>query len=582
MKFNLSNLHFTIFPKLVAAFLIVMIPMYALSQHMNEQGADSVREELSKSLQSQVHFYISQLEMELDRIIKLQREFVNDEDLISLSLAAAGLSDYERTQAIKRLQRRLNIIKSSSNIIKEVSAHIPAIQRTISTSELIKGIPEQEFKILQTIAERPGSPIIYWKGRLFLSEPFPNPPVTGKKQPLFILGIELSTGNMLRTLENFSNYQSGGAALINTDWLIVNDRDRQIVSDAVSRLRNEQMNQSANGLITVQTDERSYLATYEASPLIDTTLLIFVPEEQVLGKLQTYRNRFWILSAISVFIILVFSYWIYRLIHRPLRHLIHAFRKVEKGNLDIVIHHRSRDEFNYLYKHFNFMVQRLNILIKEIYEQKLRAQRSELKQLQSQINPHFLYNSFFALKRMARNHDTENVERFANHLEKYFQFITRNRQDEIPLEAEVNHARAYTEIQNVRFSNRIKVEFQELPEGIRNVRVPRLILQPLIENAFQHGLEQKVTEGKLLVGFMEDGQNLFIYVEDNGEHLKDEDIQKLQKSLQAVDEDMESTALINIHRRLKLKFGAPSGISLMKGKWGGLRVNMRIPLKGEK
>ncbi|GJM75129.1 hypothetical protein HMSSN036_73450 [Paenibacillus macerans] len=103
------------------------------------------------------------------------------------------------------------------------------------------------------------------------------------------------------------------------------------------------------------------------------------------------------------------------------------------------------------------------------------AQRAELKQLQSQINPHFLYNSFFILNTMAKTGDTERIEQFTTLLGEYFEFVTRNASDLVALEQEIHHARMYAEIQELRFSRRIQVRFDTLPDELRSIPVPRLI-----------------------------------------------------------------------------------------------------------
>ena len=163
------------------------------------------------------------------------------------------------------------------------------------------------------------------------------------------------------------------------------------------------------------------------------------------------------------------------------------------------------------------MVKELKTLIEQSYKQKILVQRAEMKQLQSQINPHFLYNSFFILNTMARTEDYENIEKFTEQLGRYFQFITRSAADEVPLEKEVEHARVYTEIQAMRYSNRIKAYFEELPEEFWGIVVPRLILQPIIENAFEHGLGMVKKNGILTVSFEKLQNGLHIIIENNGE-----------------------------------------------------------------
>ena len=141
-----------------------------------------------------------------------------------------------------------------------------------------------------------------------------------------------------------------------------------------------------------------------------------------------------------------------------MKKLVSAFKRVETGELKFSIQHNASDEFQYLYTRFNAMLEYINNLIDQVYTQKIMSQKAELKQLQSQINPHFLFNSFFILQRMIQSEDKENAINFCGFLGQYFQYVTRNSIDEMPFYKEVQHARNYLEIQAIRFSN-IYIEF---------------------------------------------------------------------------------------------------------------------------
>src|SRR5690606_36680981 len=142
-------------------------------------------------------------------------------------------------------------------------------------------------------------------------------------------------------------------------------------------------------------------------------------------------------------------------------------------------------------------IKRLRTLIDQDYKQKRMMQKSELKQLQSQINPHFLYDSFFILNSLAKIGDVERIEQFTIMLGEYFRFITRNGNGLVSLSEEAKHTRVYTSIQELRISTRIKVGFEELPKQMENIKALLLILLPIIENAYEHSLENTVEDGLL-------------------------------------------------------------------------------------
>lgn len=195
-----------------------------------------------------------------------------------------------------------------------------------------------------------------------------------------------------------------------------------------------------------------------------------------------------------------YSYTTYRLVKNPINKIVESFRRLEQGALDVNIQFKASDEFNYLYEEFNTMVDCLNTLIDNNYKQQIYIQKAELKQLQSQINPHFLYNSYFILRRMILDRDFENAENLSNYLGTYFQYITRNVMEGVTLQKEMEHAISYARIQQMRFSERMAVEFGEVPPKYRNLIVPRLIMQPILENSIEHGLNRSAKEG-LFVSF---------------------------------------------------------------------------------
>ncbi|HEY5587137.1 MAG TPA: histidine kinase [Ruminiclostridium sp.] len=225
------------------------------------------------------------------------------------------------------------------------------------------------------------------------------------------------------------------------------------------------------------------------------------------------------------------------------------------------------------------MCQKLSTLIQQVYEEKLNAKSAELKQLQYQINPHFLYNCFFLTYRMAMMHDEDGVIKLTKHLGNYYQFVTRSSSDDVPLIKELNHVKEYIEIQSVRFNNRIFVKIEELPKVFDNLLVPRLILQPVIENAYSHGLKNKVKNGIINISFSQKKNVFSISVEDNGNELTSEILMALEDKLLFIDNSDEITGLLNVQRRLKIKYGELGGISVSRGELGGLKITEKIILE---
>ncbi len=575
-----THRRFSIFNKLVIAFLVVISPLYMLGAYINDKGSQAVRSEITKSLNQQARFYLMSLEQEFERMTVLQREFMNDEDLESLSMMSERMSNYERLAAMKRLHARLSLIKTSSMYISAARAHIPPVARTISSDRLVDPLNQIQIDQMKEDAYQSAPPFIYRGDHLYIREYYPTPFHLGKQNPAFILELEISVSALRRYLQQLPGHNEGGAVLIHENGMIASDPDHALHAGIPGVMEDGPVSTSA---ITQSLNDKQYLTITMDSPGLNASMLVYVPERQITGPIQKYRIYMLLISVISLITLIVFAYWIYRIIHRPLRKMVGAFRKVEAGVMQVEIKHDSHDEFQYLYERFNNMAAHLNTLIYEVYEQRIHLQQSELKQLQSQINPHFLYNSFYLLYRMTKAQDYENSVRFTKYLGDYFQYITRNGKEEVRLEEELHHVRTYTEIQSIRYRHRIDVEFEEVAEQYRSLIVPRLILQPIVENAYQHGFFHETENSRLVIRIEESISAagvllLHVMVEDNGIGLKEEDLLKWSQLKQDPPAD-EVTGMLNVHRRLRLKYGEAAGLTVENIQPSGLRVTMTIPIK---
>lgn len=577
MKIGKLHMYNSIFSRLVITFLMIMIPIYMLGIYIYNWGLSTMKSEISKSTISQVSFYLEGLEKEIDRIKILQYDCLNDEYLDKLAIRWEIMGTYQEIECMRQLQQRLVTIKNSSIYIRNVSVHILPIRKTISSNSGVDDIDMEGFLKIRVPLGIKGAQIVSYKGGLYLTTLQQN---TGSYEPLYMIEIELNQDTLKQALAQFNTYRNSGSLLISriSKDIIMNQSDSGNPISVKSFLPylNEDGN---NGMEYSKINNKGYYIVFSKSEYLNMVLLKYIPEEFILKPLQSFYIWVWVFTFAAVGIFLIYFFSTYKFMHKPLLELVESFQKVEKGDLQVFINHDSKNEFGYLYKRFNDMVKNLNMLIDQVYKQRILMQRAELKHLQSQINPHFLYNGFFMISTMARIGD-ENLVPFTKYLGEYFRFVTRNSSDDIPLLEEINHAKVYTEIQLMRFSKRVQIQFEECPEKYHKLSVPRLILQPIIENAFEHGIERKKSNGIVSIRFEEVENGLNIFVEDNGNNITDEGLNQLQNTLEIHGEVMETTGIINIHRRIRLVFGDESGLQVSRSELGGLKVLLKIILPG--
>ncbi|CAN7632845.1 sensor histidine kinase [Paenibacillus sp. LjRoot56] len=576
---NPLSLKNTIFLRLLITFMCIMLPIIFFGVYLYSWIVQTASEDISKTAVSQITFFLSDLENEVERMKILQYGILEDEDLNELTLTWNTMDVFTRTEKINSLRKRLYVIQNSSPYIKNVSAHIYQVSKTISSANGPRDIDIERYYGLRATLGNRNNQLIEWNGGLYLSAVRKSG--TNGNQPLFIIEIELDQARLQEALGQFNTYTGSGTVMTpKNSSIILRSGALELLRLDMTSIVQQIKESDIHNTGTLSITGSRYYTAFAVSDYLSMSIYRFIPEQMIKKPLDKFYMWAWLFIFAAVVVIAIYAYYTYQFIHKPLLTLVKSFRRMENGDLEVNIQHKSNDEFGYLYGRFNQMVGNLRSLIDQVYKQKIMTQRAELKQLQSQINPHFLYNSFFILRTMAKMGDLDRIGQFTTQLGEYFQFVTRNASDEIVLKQEIHHARMYTEIQQLRFSRRIRVQFDALPQEIERVLVPRLIVQPIIENAFEHSLEQMKQNGLIVIRFEIIETEILIVVEDNGENLTDKSLQSILENLDNVDNHMETTGLVNIHRRIKSTFGESYGLGISRSEYGGLKVTISFPLKG--
>jgi len=564
--------HYGIFPKLWTTFLAILIPIYIIAFMMNKSGIDIMREQIMHLMEQKSAYFVSSMDSEFDRISRLQLEFLGDSDLHDLSGRLETLKPYERTKSINDLLSKIKTLASSSRYIQDAFVLMPNNNHKLSSLTGYSEMDPAEYALFAGQTNVSASGLSYMNGRLLFTLGFPQ-----LSNSEFLLIIEISLGKIKDEIQN-PNTVGDGIVVISSNsnhssFLLSSldpaSSDEAQMLDSFSR---------AEDAPILHIQGKSYLRFVQEFHSVAWSLTMLADESKVLQPILPFKKWLWFFSALSIVFVFVVSLSLLKVIHRPILKLLKAFRHIETGQFDVHLQHRKRDEFHYLYHQFNVTVEKLDILVKQVYEQKIRSQHSELKQLQSQINPHFLYNSLFILYRMAQEENYESVSAMSRHLGEYFKFITQNKADLVALEKEVQHARVYASIQQLRFQERLSFRFET--EGPTwQWEVPRLLIQPFMENAVMHGHEQTVEDGWVEIRVRCDTTKLTIEIEDNGSG-PDADFLAEWERKKLVQDEGDDHALWNIHRRLQLRYGDNSGVGLKLGKEGGLLVTMTIVQEG--
>ena len=565
--------------RLFTAFFILVVPIYLIGIGIFNAGKDLIEKEIIKENTSETAFFLENIEREVLRLKVLETDCLGDISLNDLAVNYGSMSPYERVSDIERLTYRLETIENSSPYAADVTVYIRAAEIEVSSTRGFSRMSREESERHLGLQYESAPAIDYRDGRMYLCLPYPN--YYHNTDPYFVIEIELSASKIENKMASLSASDTEAFIMIDrAGRFVISNAENDSIGE-IAEHKDRYVSALLSGKRQFTIHGNSIFMTYSESDTLGIFVVKYSEYENVFRTVENYKTVLWIFLCSSPVFFILYYYILQKVINNPLQVLLHSFSKVEEGDLNVTVSPKHfDDEFQYLFDGFNKMVQKLNGLIEQNYKSKIMAQRAELKQLQAQINPHFLYNCFFMLSTMVQMEDYDNIKPFTDMLGKYFEFIARNTCDDVPLSKEVDFVRVYTEIQAMRFANRVTVSFGELPEEAADVVVPRLILQPIVENAFQYGIENRSGTGAIRIGFESLPLGLQITVEDSGNTITDRNIQYLQEMLKNEDFAKETTGIINVDYRLRLKNGPGSGISVSRSPLGGLKVVVSIGTGG--
>ncbi len=573
----------SVFYKLLIWFLVSILPLSILFLVINSRSRENVRSHYERSLEARTRHYIDLLEQEVASILLLQREYVNEPDIQMLAGRVSIMSPYYVFQAVRNIETRLAYLVNYSRYIDEVSVYLPLYGRVLSGNAPIQYATQEWLDFILTANSNASGPLFLYKGGLYLNLPYPIAnPYLPKRDPNLVITIRLSADEFRAQLAQFVEYESGAAALYctGTGWTAVNSPDwidaGEIAAMAAERVEHE----PEGGTAEWRYGKNRYMVIHRYSRVLDLGLVVFFPVESALSELKRYRFYLFLISGLTASFLVFYAWIMFRTINIPLSRIVHGFKLVEDGNLDIDMPITRNDEFGYVMKRFGIMVGKLKETIQLEYESRIHANQAELKQLQYQINPHFLYNSLYMIHRMATLNDVDNISRLSRHLSRYYMYLNRGESLLVTLKEEISHAQDYLAIQAMRFPDRIRTDVEEPEDVWTGCRVPRLIIQPVLENAFRHGLEASEDGGHVKLFYRSGGRTLDIIIENSG-RIDAGILERLNRRLDSPYDRHESVSgLVNVHRRLRIAFGDRCGVRLANTS-SGFRVTLRVTDKTE-
>ncbi|MCU6712632.1 histidine kinase [Paenibacillus sp. J5C_2022] len=565
-----------VYQKIIIVFAILVVPITVTTIAVNVNVVAYLKSSIMESTRNKVNYSRDQLNNQITFIRNQHYVFMRDANMEELNFRAEDLSTYEELTLLNRLTDAMLSIRDSSELINDMAVYIEPLDRLVSLSDGI-GRMEKASKwgqLRRMAIERQRSFYTYGD-QMFFSETANNATIT--------VFIEINQHKLIQFLSGMVSDEGGnGFFLADNSFqaVIASSRRPEIETGIAEHVSAQAIGRDQQDSFRLTNGDDSYLVIYNRVNALGSTLFTYIDEKEVTRVISRYSWIIGALTAASLLLIILFALSVNRMIHKPLNQLIRAFRKIETDpQLLTASTSVPNNEFKYLNDSFENMRNEWRASIQLNFEQKLLLQQSELRQLQSQINPHFLYNGFYNIYRMCKAEDSSGAGELSLKLAAYYEFITRSGHDELPFTQEYEHAKVYCDIQSIRFARYVSIEIGALPEGSGTISVPRLIVQPIVENVFKHAFKRERQPETCSIKAVQEAGRLTVTVEDSGKDLSDSMIEDLNRRLRRPAAITEKTGLVNVSYRLQLHYGDSGCLSASRSELGGLRIALSLPMQ---
>ena len=391
-----------------------------------------------------------------------------------------------------------------------------------------------------------------------------------------VLCVQYYTDPLENVIDSFENYK--------TEYCYLLDEQNRLIYHPFMRLLESDLYEERT-LECALDGEEYLLKTFEdARWMIEKQQIGYTGWNVVVVKSlanlqQENVNMYYMMVLILLLAGVVLIFFDVLLFHNftdPIYQLIHTMNEFGKGNYEQKAKEVGIGELKSLSEHFNNMADKLQMQMEEIRRNEREQRKMEKKLLQSQINPHFLYNTLDSIIWMIQSGEYKGAEQMVSLLAKFFRLSLSQGKDMIPLEKELEHATSYLAIQNIRFKDKFEF-YVNADENLMKYLCPKLSIQPLLENAIYHGMEGMYEDGEININVYEKEDTIYIDVVDNGLGMSAEKIEYILNNKVVSSKRGSGIGVHNVNERIKLIYGNQYGISIVSELDEGTTATITIP-----
>lgn len=381
--------------------------------------------------------------------------------------------------------------------------------------------------------------------------------------------------NKINSLPNTISY------VINSEGIIICSSENTDNIEFITDFDKIQNYSNTNNFITTSHNLEKFYIKSSSINKTDWNLVTILPEASVIAEINSQRIYLSLILIICGGTSIALAFYFVNSINKRLSKVISGMHSVQSGNLEHYIENDSNDELGELIDSYNYMVGKMSILIEDQYKLGKSVKNAELKALQSQINPHFLYNTLDMINWMSYKKMNKEISVAVNTLAKFYKLSLNKGKDLVSIKDELQHSNLYVNIQNMRYNDRISLRIN-VDEEVSTYLIPKITLQPILENAINHGILGK-GEGNGIISILGYSTNsdIVLIIADDGIGIK-EDKLHLLLSNNLSSAKGSGYGLKNINKRIKLLYGENYGLSFQSNYGHGTKVTIKIPKITEK
>ncbi len=578
--------------KLFISFLFIsIIPVAITGFDLYNNSYKAIEEKIGVYSQQIMVQSAGRLDALLTGIEDISLQIVSSRDIQQTIDEIATADDTQAEQAgVGKLKQKLVQILSSKREI--VGAQILLNERKLAITSG-ESMVQENYELSDEYIHAMDSPgIIYWRGTIKNQSPsMLYEYISTLSRKIYDTGSGKALGALVLGTKEFALADTFSYIDLGPNgFVFIMDKDGKVVSHLSKGKLTKAAEYSFVPTI-VHSDEgdtrtfpayidgQKFMVSYSQSVATGWYVVSAIPYSYLMERITDVGIYSFQLVVVLIILALIISLLISIGISRPVQQLAAAMKRVEDGDLKVKVKFRSSNEISILGNSFNRMILRINFLIDRVYEVEILQKEAEIKALQSQINPHFLYNTLAVIDSLATVKQEKEISAITQMLADIFRYSTSGN-DLATIEEEINQIQRYLNIQQYRYGEDLRWQFIIDP-SVRECKIIKLLLQPIVENSVLHGIQKA---GTIKVIVLPKGSNLSIVVEDNGVGMNDSELQSLLQRLEhsyrtrGKSENGSHIGLANVNSRIKSFYGERFGLNIISGTGLGTKVTVMIPI----